>query len=212
MSSQVQDKYLVFDTDFRRIATDNKISISPSDYGLIPKSLDTAHLKGFWCDFELTDERIFLENLYIHTENDIYPTINGINISPPEYETIYRIDIVNGKMSDKQYPVNVDKLHGYKVYEHLHLPVNYTANLLLGKNFHYNCCFDDKRYFFEYKEVIDFQIEDGKIIKRTDISPLAKSFSEQVKNLKKEYDCFDDFIPIMNKILSKEQINEIWWI
>ena len=52
----------------------------------------------------------------------------------------------------------------------------------------------------------------GKIIKRTDISPLAKSFSEQVKNLKKEYDCFDDFIPIMNKILSKEQINEIWWI
>ena len=114
-------------------------------------------------------------------------------------------------MSDKQYPVNVDKLHGYKVYEHLHLPVNYTANLL-GKNFHYNCCFDDKRYFFKYKEVIDFQIEDRKIIKRTDISPLAKSFSEQVKNLKKEYDCFDDFIPIMNKILSKEQINEIWWI
>ena len=115
-------------------------------------------------------------------------------------------------MSDKQYPVKIDNLRGYKVYEHIHLPVKYTANLLLGKNFHYNCHFDDSKYFFKYKEVIDFHIEDGIITKRNDISPLSKSFREQVKKLKREYDCFDDFDPIINSILSKEQIDEIWWI
>ena len=105
MSSQVQVKYLINNTDFRRIATDKEISISPSDYGLISKSLDTAHVKGFWCDYELTDEGIYLANLYIHTENELYPAINGINISPTEYETVYRFDIIDGKMSDNQYPV-----------------------------------------------------------------------------------------------------------
>ena len=212
MSSQIKDKYLIFNTDFRRIATDNEILISPFDYGLTPKSLDTACKKGFWCDFEITNERIYLENLYIHTENGIYPPINNVNISPPEYEKVYRFDIINGKMSDKQYPVKIDKLRGYKVYEHIHLPVKYTANLLLGKNFHYNCYFDDCRYFFKYKEVIDFRIEDGIITKRNDISSLSKTFRKQVKQLKREYDCFDDFVPIINSILSKEQIDEIWWI
>ena len=212
MSSQVKDKYLINNTDFRRIATDKEISISPSDYGLIPKSLDTAHLKGFWCDFELTDEGIYLENLYIHTENELYPAINGINISPPEYETVYRFDIINGRMSDKQYPVQVDKLLGYKVYEHLHIPVDYSGNMLLGKNFYYNIYFDDVHYFFKYKKVLDFQITRGKIIKRNDISSLSKAFNEQVKLLKREYDCFEDFSLIINKILPKEQIDNIWWI
>lgn len=93
------------------IGADNVYELfDPSEFGLKPESPNTACMKGFILEFLLKDDKLFLEKLSVHTSDDDYPLINGIEASP------------DGKYN----------MHEYR---DLHMPLAYTGTVYVVEGY-----------------------------------------------------------------------------
>ena len=150
MTAQIKDKLILEDGKYHIIASSSQIPFDPKDYGLFPMSCCTACYRGYWCEYVVKEENLYLDKLYIHTDG-IYPKLNGIPVSAQEYESV---SVQRGKEPER-FPKNLR----HRVYEHIGLPVLYTGFITVEKDIH--------RDGDRSKHLLELCFEDGKITNKT---------------------------------------------
>lgn len=78
IDSSILDEFKFAISNYALVAISNPIQFLPENYGITPEGRCTACYKGYWCEYKIYDDEIFLQNLYINSKDDIYPEINGV--------------------------------------------------------------------------------------------------------------------------------------
>ena len=112
MTAQVEDSILIDNDSFSIVAISRPIKFKPQKYGMTPFGACTGCRRGFWCDYQLTKEGIFLEALHIYSLNKKHPKINGVLPTTNEGED-----------------------EDFCEYKDLHLRIRYTGKILVGNGF-----------------------------------------------------------------------------
>ncbi len=177
MTAQIEDCYKHRRKRYSLVAISDEMTFDPRAYGVIPKGRCTACWRGYWCEYNVTAKGLFLQNLYINSEDEKYPPINGVNVSEIEYRDCISLSFKDGKVV--QTPTKIEKHMGHREYKNLNIPVKYTGKVLLGNGFlrEYYIHMGFQRSW-AYTELIEFEFKDGKLINKTDHSDTAAKLRE----------------------------------
>lgn len=177
MTAQVEDCYKHRRKRYSLVAILGDIGFDPKDYGVIPVGRCTACWRGYWCEYNVTSKGLFLQNLYINTEDNKYPPIKGVNVSDIEYDDCISLSFKDGEVIKT--PSKTEKHMGHREYKNLNIPIRFTGKVLLGSDFirDYYIHMGFQRSW-AYKELIEFEFKDGKLINRTDHSSTAAKLRE----------------------------------
>ncbi len=160
MTAQISDAFRCGDEEYSIIAISEPISFNPRNYGLKPFYACTACYKGYWCTYNINENGIVLEKLFIHTLDGNYPEIDGVAPSGEE-----------------------DACFGHRLYNNINLKINYTGKILVGDEFieeYYIHMGTQKPW--AYKVLIEFVFENGKLTEKNDKSHLAAELREMLRN------------------------------
>ena len=211
MTAQIPDTYIFHEDEYRYVASEPRFDFTPRILGLEPEGRCTGCWRGFWCKYEISDKGFGLKNLYIHTKDDNYPAVMGIDVSEIEYVDCTSYRSVNGKWIET--PSKTEKYLGHREYKNVHFPINYTGNILIGKNFLDNYYLHiGYQKFYTYKTLIEIVVTDGKIIKIFDRSEIAKLVREKIDATVKEIDYDTDINSIIKQVKEENSISELWWL
>lgn len=98
MTQQMVDPFRWNDEEWVFLGADNIYDLfDPEAFGLYPKACTTACWKGFVVEFEMEANFLYLKRLMVHTEDGIYPDINGIS-GKQEERGFYIYDHINLKL------------------------------------------------------------------------------------------------------------------
>ena len=174
MTAQIQDKLFYNGERYSISGGRNIIDFNPREFDMSPTMLSTACWSGYWCEYEISDGRLFLKNLYIHNAGDFYPPFYGVEVAEEEFTEaeVYS----NGKSEIRMMP----KYGGARVYKDVHLLLDANGTLTIGKGF-------DHRYYrhmgyqvdWSYETVYELFFEKGKLISVTDKSEWAAAQREE---------------------------------
>ena len=190
MTAQIPDYYKFDGEEYNLVASTEKIGFNPKEYGIKPTARCTACWRGYWCGFDILNNMLVLSELYIFNEDDIYPDINGISVSPPEYYEANVMKFKNGK------PVHskelMRKYMGHRKYENLNLLIDFDGKILMGKDFL-------REYYihmgiqpgYAYKKLIELEFKNGVLIGKKDLSKKAKAVRVSIDSRKKEHCVMD---------------------
>ena len=110
MSQQVIDPFIWEGDEWIFLGADNVYDLfNPEAFGLKPEAPHTACWKGFVVTFETESSELYLKELLVNTEDDVYPDINGIKA-------------IDDKMS----------FHAYK---DLDIKLNQSGTIIVGREF-----------------------------------------------------------------------------
>ena len=156
MTAQIGDLYQYGGAVYTIVARRGDMPFHPSEYGITPKPVCTACWRGYWCVYNITEEGVFLEELYIHSGDDTYPPIAGVL---PEEETYM----------------------GHHRYGGLHLRLPFTGRVLIGKDFlrQYYIHMGYQRPW-AYETLIELVFKDGKLVETKDESLTAAVLRETI--------------------------------
>lgn len=192
MTAQVQDKIKYKNKEYSIIAMTNPLEFNPEDYGITPSTFCTACWRGFWCDYEISDTEIYLGDLFINSDNDEYPLIEGVSVS-------------NYTGRDNM---------GHHVYQNLNIKLPYTGKILLGNEFiseyYIHMGF---QYPWTYKILKEFSFKDGKLLTVIDCSDIAGELRDKINadpdfmsNLK------GNLIEFIDDTFSLNYSVKAWWL
>lgn len=85
MTGQIADRYYYNGEEYSFVAYQPKLNFTPQVFNLTPSSISTSCWRGFWCSFDISDSGLYLNELYIHTDNDKYPDILNVKVADIEY-------------------------------------------------------------------------------------------------------------------------------
>ena len=78
MTQQITDPFIWEDEEWIFLRAEDIYSLfDPEAFGLMPKMASTACYKGFVVQFRVTEKQLYLDKLWVYSENDSYPPING---------------------------------------------------------------------------------------------------------------------------------------
>ena len=203
MTVQVGDIYKVNKETYICLETSNGDLFNPRFYGFRPEGVSTDCIIGYWCEFEIADERLKLQKLHIHDKNDYYPTINGVSISATEYVDALKVE------DEGLIPTKIPRYWGYQTYEHLELVIPYTGMILLAKDLVDDYLFPSfcpKPY--EYKKLLSFEFNKGIVKRSEDHSKTARLIRDMLRSdralrHKRELDIY--------RALPLEIRETLWW-
>lgn len=177
MTAQIGDIYKRNDEKYSIAALSAPLPFEPQNYGLEPQPSSTACYRGYWCEYDITDDGLFLENLYLFNREGNYPEFLGKSIAPLEYQ---ECDDYRERKKRKKTPRHM----GHRVYKNVHLMIPYTGKVLLGKDFlgEYYIHMGYQRPF-AYKTLVEFIFEDGIPLDVIDHSIAAENLRNSI-NLK----------------------------
>lgn len=114
MTMQMRDTYRYKGKTYYPLEIKGKLEFNPFKYNLHPTAQCSACWAGYFCEYEIVENALYLDKLYIHHEDDIYPELNGVSI--------------NRNIDD-------DCMEHYH-YDNLHLPITGrgTCRMLLGSD------------------------------------------------------------------------------
>ncbi len=163
MTAQVSDSFRFDNNNYSLVATSKPLEFDPKEYGITPQPFISACWQGFWCAYNITNDGIFLEDLYINSEDDYYPEINGV--SP--------------------FSGNMNLYMGHHVYSDLHLNLDYTGKILVGEGFlqEYYIHMGNQR-FWAYEILKELVFENGVLVGVNDRSNIAVAVREAMKQNK----------------------------
>lgn len=126
----------------------------PESFGLSPTMTDTACYKGFVVQFALSENKLFLDKLEVHCENNVYPPINGIK---PKKGT--------GSYFSR-----------FMFYENINLQLDYSGVITIGKDMHEK--FFGRAFIgpHAYKNTFELTFKNGELIKQKDTSGTYEGF------------------------------------
>lgn len=78
MTAQIGDSFWFKNHEYSIVAMSEPLCFRPQDYGIIPAGVSTDCRAGFWCEYEISDAGIILENFYVHARENHYPAVNGV--------------------------------------------------------------------------------------------------------------------------------------
>lgn len=175
MTAQIGDIYKHNNAEYTFVAASAPLSFAPKDYGLEPHMSSTGCYRGYWCEYEITDNGLSLEKLYLFNKDGNYPAFNGKSIEPAEYKEYQYIK--NGKKLKDYFP----KYFGHRLYSNVHLLIPYTGKLLLGKDFlqQYYIHMGYQRPF-AYETLMEFVFEKGILLDTLDHSETARELRKAI--------------------------------
>lgn len=185
MTAQIGDKFKFKGSEYTIVNISNPIEGTPEKYGIVPSSVCTACWRGYWCVYNILENGIKLQDLYVNSDNDYYPEINGI--SP---------------LCDNKKPNKIIKCMGHHLYKDINISIKYTGKILVGNDF------IEKYYIhmglqpaWAYKTLIEFIFQDSMLI---DIIDHSKTIANLRKELDKNPNEYEKILSEFSKVI---QIN-----
>lgn len=213
MTAQRSDCYKYKGKEYSLVAISKALDFNPMNYGLIPSGRCTACWRGYWCDFEVKDSGLELQNLYINTKDQVYPDFQGVKVSPIEYVDCTCLRFVDGKAIEE--PSKTEKHMGHREYKDIGLFINYTGKILVGNNF-------IRKYYihmgfqraYAYEKLIEFEFEEGKLINIVDHSRMAKKMRDELDATCSDlaHPDFDSIPKFVIDSFSTEYSVKAWWL
>ena len=177
MTAQIGNHFKFQGKQYNIVQMSKELEVNFEQYGITPSPCCTACWNGYWCDYDIREEGIFLENLYVHSQDGNYPAIHGV---------------------EAYYEADKKKLHrymGHHLYKGLHLKCDYTGGIVMGRKFlpeHYVHMGYQRAW--AYEEVLELIFMKGTLAKVIDHS---KAVAEMRSKIKVEKDSRDkEFIRI----------------
>lgn len=191
MTAQIGDSFKYKGENYQIAAISEPIRFQPQDYGITPVAASTACWRGYWCEYEISERGIILENLYINSRDEYYPDINGVG---PQKE-------------DGKYFEYMD-CHFYK---NLNLVMDFTGKILLGKGFL-------RKYYIHmgyqrawaYEVLKELVFEDGRLIETVDHSEMAKKIRKEIDGQSGSED--KNIEKFVTDSFSLRMEDKAWWI
>lgn len=175
MTAQITDCYKFNGEEYKIVASSMDILFNPEDYGLEAHMSSTACWRGYWCDFNISEDGIVLDNLYLYNMDGNYPPLNGIEVSPQEFEEVSGVQLDFDTKEWVDYKEIVPINSGHRTYGNLNIRIPFEGKLLLGKDFlrdyYIHMGFQQG---WAYKTLIELEFKDGKMISRKDLSYKAE--------------------------------------
>lgn len=198
MTAQVGDSYSYQGENYSIIAMSVPMTFLPQKYGMVPSPRCTACWNGYWCEYEISEEGMILKNLFIHTENDYYPEVNGVSVCKKK----------NQEKKDFSYM-------GHHKYENINLPMEYTGKIVVGSGFlrEYYIHMGYQRAW-AYEKVFELCFENGKLISKEDHSKIVAKVREEAKQDPQEFrkKIYKDPQEFVEESFSLEWKDKCWWL
>ena len=70
MTAQIPDMYRYQGRNHEIIAISNPIDFNPEDYGFRPVAPHTACWRGYFCQYDIRDDQLFLSKFWVNQEED----------------------------------------------------------------------------------------------------------------------------------------------
>lgn len=144
MTAQIQDSFIYQAEEYALIGKNGGNLVIPDDFGMEPEMLHTACYRGFYLEYECTENTIYLQKMFVRDKNGNYPIINEIKPRIQEDEAVY---------------------------EKLGLRVPFTGEIRLAKDFmpefYVHMGFQKSSAF---RKVLDLSFENGRLIQVKDRS------------------------------------------
>lgn len=190
MTAQIGDIYKFKGDTYNIVALESEVQFNPKDYGLIPEARCSACWNGYWCEYQITGNKLILENLYINTKDQYYPEINGVKAL-----------------------VKTKALH--PVYEKICIPISHTGRIVAGLGFlkEYYIHMGYQRAW-TYEKLVEFIFENGILLEIIDHSELAAKLREDIKgNPEKQGKNLsrDQISQFVNESFSLDFADKFWW-
>lgn len=206
MTAQIGDIYKYQKKEYTIVALSDANPFDPKDFGLEPHAISTACWRGYWCEYEIENDELLLKNQYLFNSDDKYPPINGVEVSPPEFEE-YKCN--GGKK------VTMKAHFGHRVYRDINMPISYTGKILMGDGFmqEYYIHLGIQRSW-AYKKLIELVFEEGILLECNDLSHIAKAQREAMKKQKENSNDpdLDDYLEFAGGRFSFDYKDKAWWI
>lgn len=196
MTAQIGDSFKFKDRKYSIVAISEPIKFDPKMFGITPQWVSTACWNGYWCEYDITEEGIFLENLYIKSKNDFYPEINGV------------LPMCEGETGE------MDKYMGHHLYKGVHLKMDYEGRILVGTEFlqEYYIHMGYQRAW-AYKVLKEFVFLDGELVEINDLSEVAQEMRNRIDQDKNFWDkLHSDILKFINDSFSLDYEEKLWWI
>jgi len=195
MTAQIGDKYRYNGGSYTIVAMSERMKFRLSDYGITPAWICTACWAGYWCEYNITPEGIFLDKLFINSADGTYPPINGVTPSENEDRMRYM---------------------GHEVYESLNLRMPFTGKILLGADFLMEYYIHmGYQQAWAYETLVEFIFEDGILKETVDHSKTAAAIRKKISDDREksdEYDSYESIVKFVEDAFSLDYRTKAWWL
>ena len=165
MTIQVGHLYRYDNNDYSIVSSTNPVLFDHKECGVVPFPRCTACHRGYWCCYATVDSQFVLADLFINTQDDTYPSICGITATVEDDRVKYM---------------------GHHIYRGLHIPIDYTGKLLIGRNaiptYYVDGLFNVP---WAYKDLKELVFENGMLIDVIEQSDTAKDIRKLVQAMAK---------------------------
>ena len=155
----------------------------PQTYGFLPERWMTSCMRGYWCRYDINNDRLFLRDLTILDQNGFYPELNGVSCDPPK---TVRESVLEDLRED---PAAVSFYYGRRPrkYHDIGLFLPYTGRILAGSEtiggFYTHLGYQRAQ---SYKKLTEFVFENGVLADVIDHSHAAELLREGIMKRRAE--------------------------
>ncbi len=209
MTKQIVDQIIYEGERHRPLSISGKGLPHPRDFGLRPGMMSTACWRGFYCEYTVRQDQLWLTHLVVHHDGE-YPPIAGVN-------ALYEDERLLGENEDEPEPLpgrwletvwvmqGETEVSGWGIiydggiYANLNVPAPLTGGILLAIDdldippyIQY-----DLSHLISSKTILELLFEKGTLVKKIDHSAAVAAKREQVLALQvpdyetPEYDLFE---------------------
>ena len=118
---QIKDSCKHNNKRFSIVGMSSPMAFNPKDYGLEPQLRCTAYYRGYWCEYNICDDELYLQNFYMFNLDNNYPPLNGVNVSEQKFEKAKKYT------SKGVETALIEENMGHRVYENVNLNIPYTG-------------------------------------------------------------------------------------
>lgn len=196
MTAQAGDRFTYNNLEYSVVALSGPVQFDPKDYGITPEAICTACWNGYWCDYNISDKGLILQNLYINSKDGYYPEINGVGVEKE-----------NGKKRHNM---------GHHLYKDIGLPIAYSGKIVAGRDF-MNQYYIHMGYqrAWAYKILLEFVFEAGALAETIDHSAAAASLREELQTAGDDISSprsEDEIRKFVEDSFSLELGVKAWWV
>ena len=211
-TAQIGDIFRYRQKKYGIVAMSAPVLFDPKNYGMEPHASSTACRRGFWCEYDIREDGLYLQNLYLFNRDDNYPEFNGVSPEPPEYIQ-YVVNPGNNKNIKKKRR-NIPTNFGHRLYKDVDLLIPYTGKILTGKDFLRDYCINmGFQQPFAYKTLIEFVFKEGLLTGVFDHSDVAKELRDKIDLDDPMWELGTLSIPeFVGNSFSLDYKNKAWWL
>jgi len=165
MTAQRNDIFFFDNGEYSLVGASNSFGISPMQYGITPRHIETSCWRGYWNEYGLQNSQVVLKNIYVNSSRNGYPKIAG------------------------KRPLLFFRKDGYHKYANINITLEYTGKLLIARKYLWKYRHDmgiDEPW--EYEELIKLDFKNGILCSVTNCNNIARRTREYLTdNPRKRY-------------------------